>query len=150
MLPNYPTLGAQRGFREEVHRRGEYLEFIRMLETMSDNQVSVVENPEDTRPRPLQGVGLPLLALGLVFVPVLLGYIVTSLGWYTSGVVLLFFLLGPVAGLILGAICLSKAKKGIGIVGVILAAVAVAIPTIIIVFLLFFFVGVVTGLIPLM
>ncbi|MDR0489159.1 MAG: hypothetical protein LBG99_07180 [Propionibacteriaceae bacterium] len=98
----------------------------------------------------LQGVGLPLLALGLVFLPVLVGYIVTWMGVYITGVVLLITMVGPIAGLIIGAICLSRAKNRIGVVGVILAAIAVAIPVIIIVFVLFFFIGAYTGLISLM
>jgi len=94
-------------------------------------------------------IGLPLIALGLDFLPVLLVYI-NSLTQGAISFILLLIVALPIAGLITGIVALSQGKGKIGIVGKIIAIIAIALPVIVIALIVIFFIGVATGLISLM
>ena len=94
-------------------------------------------------------IGLPLLALGLDLIPILLVFL-SSLGLGLPSFVLLFMVLSPIVGLITGVISLSRGKERIGIVGKILAITAIALPLILVIIIVIFFIGVATGVISLM
>ena len=94
------------------------------------------------------GIGLPLIALGLDILPVLLLYL-ASFARSTS-FILLFIVLVPIAGLITGITALIRGKGQIGIISKMIAIIAVALPLAAVAFILLFFVGVMTGVISLM
>ena len=96
-----------------------------------------------------QGIGLPLIALGLDLISVVLYYL-GSLTNLSISFILLLILFAPIAGMITGVVSLIRGKGRMGIIGKVIAIVAVALPTLAVLFILFFFVGVMTGLISLM
>ncbi len=67
-----------------------------------------------------------------------------------NGFALLLLLMAPIAGLILGVDLLRKGKKNIGIFAMIGAVIAVALPILLIGVIVVLFIGITTGLIPLM
>ena len=110
------------------------------------------ETQNEAMPAPIQrktGIGLPLIALGLVLLPVVLLFI-TSLIREAIPFINLLVILLPVAGLITGAIELIKGKARIGLAGKIIAIIAVALPLACVAAILVFFAGVTTGVISLM
>jgi len=95
------------------------------------------------------GIGLPIIALGLDLAPVLIVILSSTLRG-TTAFVLLFVVLLPVAGLITGIFSLSLGKGRIGKPGKVLAIIAISLPLALVIFILVIFIGVVTGLISLM
>jgi len=94
-------------------------------------------------------IGLPLIALGFDILPILIVFL-RSLFSGLSSFVLLFILVSPIAGLIMGVVSLSRGEKRIGIVGKIIAIVAIALPLVMVALIVAFFIGVATGVISLM
>jgi len=94
-------------------------------------------------------IGLPITAFGLSLVPFVLAFL-NWLGVALSSVVFLLAVLLPTAGLIMGILSLCWGKKQIGVVGVVFAILAIALPTAIVILIIGFFVGVTTGVISLM
>jgi hypothetical protein len=95
-------------------------------------------------------IGLPLIALGLVIVPVLAFlFLVTLLKLYVLlEFMFLFMALSAVAGMITGILSLIRGKGNIGLAGNILAVTAILLPVIFIIFpVLFLSIGVATGVI---
>ncbi|MDR2589683.1 MAG: hypothetical protein LBC71_01660 [Oscillospiraceae bacterium] len=76
--------------------------------------------------------------------------IVLFFGSLLLGYVMLFMVLLPIAGLVTGIESLRRGKKRIGVAGMILSIIAVAIPAAIVFFIIVLFVGASTGLIYLM
>ncbi|MCL1838236.1 MAG: hypothetical protein FWG47_02835 [Propionibacteriaceae bacterium] len=120
-----------------------------MESTTDDTQVAVLQVAAEER----STSGLPLIALGLDLVPVAILW----LGWYRLndsgllGSVLLFIAaISPMAAIIMGFVYLSRGKKRTGIAGRIVAIAAIALPLALVAFVLFFFIGVATGIISLM
>ena len=120
--------------------------------TMETAQAAVQGSTRDTAQAAVQAsqnrILLPLIALGLDFLPILMSGIM-SFGIRIPAVNLLM-LLSPISGLILGIVALSKGKAHIGTIGKIIALLAVALPLAIVGLVIFFFVGAATGLISLM
>ena len=95
-------------------------------------------------------VGLPLIALGLVIVPVLAFlFLVTLLKLYVLlEFMSLFMVLSAVAGMITGIFSLVRGKGRIGLAGKVLAIAAISLPVIFIVFpILYLSIGMATGVI---
>ena len=94
---------------------------------------------------------LPLIALCLSVLPVPI-IIITLFGLAAgfAAVMLLPTLLSPVVGLVMGVIYLSKGKARTCRCGKILAVIAIALPLSAVVFVIIFFIGAMTGIIPLM
>jgi hypothetical protein len=94
-------------------------------------------------------IGLPLIALGLVIVPVLAFlFLVTLLKLYVLlEFMFLFMVLSPIAGMITGIVALVRGKDRIGLDGgKILAIAAISLPVIFIIIpVLFLSIGVATG-----
>jgi chromate transport protein ChrA len=90
----------------------------------------------------------PLVSISLVVVPILL----LSSGWtpFLFSPVLLVLLLSPFVGMAIGILALTKGKKQIGIVGMVIAIVAIVLPSAAILAIVVALVGVTTGMIPLM
>ena len=95
------------------------------------------------------GLGLPIIALGLDLAPVLLIFLY-SITRGATAFVLLFAVLFPIAGLITGIVYLSQGKGKIGSIGKILAIIAISLPLAVVLLFLVIFIGAVTGLISLM
>ena len=96
-------------------------------------------------------IGLPVLALCLAALPIAFYYVAMNYFPLTlSGIAILAILVLPIVGLILGIAALSRGKTRIGGVGKALSIVAISIPACMIAFVLIFFAGVFTGLIPFM
>ena len=95
------------------------------------------------------GIGLPITALGLDLAPALIIFLGSIIRGLTS-VTLLFTVLFPVAGLITGIVSLTLGKDRIGKIGKILAIIAISLPLALVLSIIVFFIGVVTGLISLM
>jgi hypothetical protein len=68
---------------------------------------------------------------------------------FGTGSWLLFILLCPIIGAVVGVVALTR-PGGLKLAGRILSIVAIAVPVVFIALFLFFFLGVATGLIPLM
>lgn len=94
-------------------------------------------------------IGLPLFALCLDLLPVLI-ILLSSLVQGLSSFIILFIVFSPIAGLITGVISLSLGKGQIGILGKILAIIAIALPLAFIALIIIFYIGAVTGVISLM
>ena len=97
---------------------------------------------------------LPLLALFLDFLPILV-FNSLGLGDYISGLrigslILLGIALSPIAGAVLGVTALAKGKERIGLLGKIIATIAVALPTAVLALIILFFAGAMTGVISFM
>ena len=94
-------------------------------------------------------IGLPLIALGLDLAPV---FIITfgSLTGRVPPFALLFTVLLPIAGLIMGIVSLSLGKSRIGKIGKTLAIITVSLPLAFVTFIVLFFIGAATGVISLM
>ena len=92
-------------------------------------------------------IGLPLLALGLSLVPFLLG--ISGLSLFSS-FILLLMVLSPIAGLITGVSSLKRGKRRIGLTGIVISIIAITIPIAFAALIVIFFIGVSTGMIPLM
>jgi hypothetical protein len=95
------------------------------------------------------GIALPIVALGLDLAPVLI-FILNSITWGFTAVTLLFAVLFPIAGLIIGIVSLTMGKDRIGKIGKILAIIAISLPGAVVLCVIVIFVGAVTGLISLM
>lgn len=93
-------------------------------------------------------LSLPLIALGLVLLPVLLLYI-SSFG-ATIPMLSLFVILSPVVGLLTGISALNMGKERIGSFGKTIAIIAIALPLGLVTLIVLFFIGVTTGMISLM
>ena len=94
-------------------------------------------------------IGLPLIALGLDLAPIPIVF----LGSITRGLTALTFLfvvLFPIAGLITGVVSLARGKDRTGKIEKIIAIIAISLPLALVLFVLVFFIGAVTGLISLM
>ncbi len=94
-------------------------------------------------------IALPVIAAILSSSSILLFLISLSFGVLPSFVVLLMVLL-PIIGFIMGIVALCRGKKRIGIIGMILAIIAILIPASVVSLIIILFIGVVTNLIPLM
>ena len=95
------------------------------------------------------GLGLPIIALGLDLAPVLIVF----LGSIMRGMpafALLFVVLLPIAGLITGIVSLSLVKGRIDKIGKILAIFAISLPAALVLCVIVVFIGATTGLISLM
>ena len=94
-------------------------------------------------------IGLPLIALGLVIVPVLIGFfdrLFNSAPFGVEAFVYLFLVLSPIAGMITGIVALVRGKGRIGLAGKVLAIAAISLPVIFIVFpILYLSIGMATG-----
>ncbi|MDR1083386.1 MAG: hypothetical protein LBP22_00635 [Deltaproteobacteria bacterium] len=90
-------------------------------------------------------IGLPIYALILDLLPVLIVFLDRYAGGRLPAFVFLVAVLAPIAGLTAGIVSLSKGKARIGLVGLILAIVAIALPLSIIGIIVLFFIGVHTG-----
>ena len=95
------------------------------------------------------GLGLPIIALGLDLVPVLVIFLNSIMRGFTA-VALLFVVLFPVAGLITGIAALTLGKGKISRIGKTLSIIAISLPLAVVLFVLVIFIGAVTGLISLM
>lgn len=94
-------------------------------------------------------IGLPLIAVGLDLLPILIIFLSTLVRGLSS-FILLFIVLSPIAGLMMGVVSLNQGKGQIGTVGKILAIVAIALPLVLVTLIVVFFIGVTTGVISLM
>ena len=94
-------------------------------------------------------IGLPLIALGLGFVPILIIW-VSSLFQFSLSFFWLIAVLSPIAGLIAGVASLRRGKARIGLVGKIIAIIAIIAPLSVIAFIIILFIGVITGVVSLM
>ena len=94
-------------------------------------------------------IGLPLIALGLASVP-FVSMLLDSLGLWIPSSTTLVVIVSPIAGMIAGVASLTKGKSRIGMLGKILAIIAIVIPLSIVAFIIIFFIGVATGQISLM
>ena len=95
-------------------------------------------------------IGLPLIALGLVIVPILAFlFLVVLLKLHDLlEFMFLFIVLSPIAGIITGILSLVRGKGRIGLAGKILAVTAISLPVIFIIFpILYLSIGVATGVI---
>ena len=114
-------------------------------------QVKNELNNEKTTPietdRYHSNIVLPLVALGLVFVPFIFA-LLSSLGIHIP-MYSLFALLAPMVGFILGIAALQR-KERISLAGKIISIIAVALPLAFVAFVIIFFIGAATGLISLM
>lgn len=90
-------------------------------------------------------VVLPIIALLFEISPFVF---VTLRG--VNGVVLLLLLILPIVGFVLGVSSIRKGKAEIGIVGMIIAIIAVALPILMIGSIIVFFIGATTGIISFM
>ena len=95
------------------------------------------------------GIGLPLIALGLDLAPVLL-IVLNSIIQGVLSFTFLFMVLLPIAGLITGVVALTLGKDRIGRTGKIIAIIAISLPLAFVLFIIVFFIGAVTGVISLM
>jgi|TergutMp193P3_1026864.scaffolds.fasta_scaffold02669_5 hypothetical protein len=95
------------------------------------------------------GLGLPVIALGLDLAPILI-FFLNSITWGFTAVALLFVVLFPVAGLIMGIAALTLGKGKISRMGKILSIIAISLPLAVVLFVIVIFIGAVTGLISLM
>ena len=95
------------------------------------------------------GIVLPLIALGLDLAPIPIVFLGSITRGLTS-VPFLFVVLFPIAGLITGIFSLARGKGRIGNTGKVLAIIAISLPLTLVIFVLAFFIGAVTGLISLM
>ena len=95
------------------------------------------------------GIGLPITALGLDLAPVLIIFFSSIIRGLTA-VSLLFVVLLPIAGLIMGIVSLTLGKDQIGKIGKILAIIAISLPGAVVLCIIAIFIGAVTGLISLM
>ena len=93
-------------------------------------------------------IGLPLLAVGLDLVAVVL-FFGSSL-FPMPSFLLLLASLAPIAGIILGIVCLRRGRKRMGTLGFILAIGAIALPLSVVALIVVFSIGVATGVISLM
>jgi len=91
---------------------------------------------------PLIALGLDLLLIPIVFL--------ASLGIGVSPFFSFLAVVSPIAGLITGIGALSRGKGQIGAAGKILAITAIALPSSLVIFIIVFFIGAVTGVISLM
>ena len=106
-----------------------------------------ITTAQETNPTPAirhkNKIGLPLIALGLELVPIPLMFL-SSLFESSSSLLLSFLLLLvallPVAGLVAGIFALSRGKKRIGTAGMVLSIIAVALPVLIVILSLVFFI----------
>ena len=94
-------------------------------------------------------LALSFLALGLSLLPFFLLFI-SSLGVILSGFFLTIMLLSPIVGIIVGVAALAQPASPLGVLGKVLAIIAIAIPLCLIFFILIIFIGAVTGLISFM
>ena len=92
-------------------------------------------------------ISLPLVALGLDLFPVLMIFFSRR---SISSFSLLFMLMLPVIGVIMGVSSLRRGKGRRYLAGNIIAIVAVALPVFFVVFVIVIFIGIVTGVISLM
>ena len=95
------------------------------------------------------GLGLSIIALGLDLAPVLIIFINSIMRGFTA-VSLLFVVLFPVAGLIMGVVALTLGKGRICRIGKILCIIAISLPLTVVLCVIVIFIGAVTGLISLM
>lgn len=103
------------------------------------------ENSENISVKNKKQLWLSIVALLLEILPFMLLMLVGG-----NGFTLLFLLIAPIAGLILGVDLLRKGKKNIGIFAMTGAIIAIALPSLLIGCIIVFFIGITTGLIPLM
>ena len=115
-----------------------------------DNQVDYSPHVSSSADAPHRNhkITLPLVALGLDLGPVLL--IILSSLRIGNAVFVLLFILAPAAGLITGTVALTRGKKRLGLAGMIIAIVAVALPLAFVALIISFFIGAATGMITLM
>ena len=95
------------------------------------------------------GIGLPLIALGLDLAPILIIFLGSIMRGLTS-FTLLFTVFLPVTGLVMGVVSLTLWKDRIGKIGKVLAIIAISLPLALVIFIIVFFIGAVTGVISLM
>lgn len=95
-------------------------------------------------------IGLPLIALVLDLLPLFLAYLPGMFGRSLSSFVLLFMVLSPIAGLTTGIVSLCRRKGRMGMAEKIIAIVSVVLPLSLVVFIVVFFIGAVTGIISFM
>ena len=88
---------------------------------------------------------LPTVALLLEGAPFVLPFLGVN-----GGMLLLLILLCPIGGLVMGVSSLRKGKKALGAMGLVLTILAILFPIAFLGFVIFSFVGIATGLIPLM
>jgi hypothetical protein len=94
-------------------------------------------------------IGLPITALVLDLAPVLIFFMNSIMRGFTA-VALLFVVLFPVAGLIVGIAALALGKGKISGIGKILSIIAISLPLAVVLCVIVIFIGAVTGLISLM
>jgi len=94
-------------------------------------------------------IALPIVALGLDFVPVLM-FFLANLDVGFGGFWILSILLCPITGLIMGVMALCRGKQRIGIAGKVIAIIAIGLTVAFAVIIVVFLVGAVTGVIPFM
>lgn len=95
-------------------------------------------------------IGLSLVALCLSLVPFLLVFLSNIFNFNLPGLVILFIILSPIAGLIMGIASLCKGKKKIGNFGMIFSIIAIALPALLIILIILLFIGAATGVISFM
>jgi ABC-type dipeptide/oligopeptide/nickel transport system permease component len=110
---------------------------------------SKFNNAQDSVVTSKNGIVLSLIALGLDLVAIFL-IALNSLGLGLPSVVILFIVLLPLLGLMTGIACLAKGKKRMGKAAKAIAIIAIALPLSFVGFVLVLFIGVATGMIPLM
>ena len=84
---------------------------------------------------------VPLIALGLVLMPVLVLVILMPLGWRLPPLALLMMIVSPIVGAVVGLGCLSGGRGDVGIIGMIIAFAAVVLPMLAVAIGLLVFVG---------
>ena len=90
-----------------------------------ENQIAGVQGSEMSLPEKKE-MGLPILALMLGFIPFFSFFIAFFLRM-SSGL-LLFSLIFPILGIIIGIVSLCKGKKRIGMAGVVVSIIAIVLP----------------------
>ena len=100
--------------------------------------------------RRIRNLGMPLAALCLSILPFVLLALQGPIGYRMSAITILFIVCMPIAGVVMGFSSLGEGRSQIGIVGVVISLVAVALPIITVVSGVLFFAGAATGVIRLM
>jgi hypothetical protein len=120
-----------------------------MANDMTIDRIDCIEKEDPPMENKRKELGLPILALSLDLAAILLFYLSMFL-YDIAGVLFLFSMLFPIVAVINGVNALRKGKARIGMAGKIIAIIAIAIPLLVVLYVIMFFVGVATGIVSLM
>ena len=113
-----------------------------------DNNLTTVQHLDAIPVARKTKLTLPLLSLGLVFMPI--AVFLAARYVLVAGIPMLFALLFPIAGVVTGIAALRQGKEQIGKAGKIIAIISIALPLLLVLLVVLFFIGAVTGIISLM